>query len=64
MKKRLALIEAQREAPEAKERIEELRQELSGIKIALEEERNGKVEAEKQLAGREPGQQRKETKGK
>jgi chromosome segregation ATPase len=41
---------------EAKERIEELKQELSGIKIALEEERKGRVEAEKQLAGREPGQ--------
>ena len=73
LEKRLAVTEAKREAleatertraGEAKERIEELKQELSGIKIALEEERKGRVEAEKQLAGREPGQQRKETKGK
>jgi len=51
-KKRLAVIDAQREAPETKERIEELKQEVSGIKVALEEERKGRVEAEKQLAGK------------
>ena len=73
LEKRLAVTEAKREAleatertrtTEAKERIEELKQELSGIKSALEEERKGRVEAEKQLAGREPGQPRKETKEK
>lgn len=73
LEKRLAVTEAKREAlestertrtTEAKERIEELKQELSGIKIALEEERKGRVEAEKQLAGREPSQPKKETKGK
>ncbi|MDY0270580.1 DNA-binding protein [Trichloromonas sp.] len=61
LEKRLAVTEAKREAleatertrtTEAKERIEELKQELSGIKIALEEERKGRVEAEKQLAGK------------
>jgi len=59
--KRPAVTEAKREAleatertrtTEAKERIEELKQELSGIKIVLEEERKGRVEAEKQLAGK------------
>jgi len=61
LEKRLAVTEAKREAleatertrtTEAKERIEELKQELVGIKIALEEERKGRVEAEKQLAGK------------
>lgn len=65
LEKRLAVTEAKWEAleatertrtTEAKERIEELKQELVGIKIALEEERKGRVEAEKRLAGREPGQ--------
>jgi hypothetical protein len=61
LEKRLAVTEAKREAleatertrtTEAKERIEELKQELSGIKIALEEERKGRVEAEKLLEGK------------
>jgi chromosome segregation ATPase len=61
LEKRLAVTEAKREAleatertrtTEAKERIEELKQELNTIKIALEEERKGRVEAEKQLAGK------------
>ncbi len=65
LEKRLAVTEAKREAleatertrtTEAKERIEELKQELSGIKIALEEERKGRVEAEKQLAGKKAEQ--------
>jgi hypothetical protein len=51
--KAAALAAAERtRTTEAKERIEELKQELSGIKIALEEERKGRVEAEKQLAGK------------
>ena len=72
LEKRLAVTEAKREAleatertrtTEAKERIEELKQELSGIKIALEEERKGRVEAEKQLAGAKTESKTTKTKG-
>ena len=62
LEKRLAVTEAKREALEATERtrtlearesIQELKQELGAVKIALEEERKERAEVEKKLAGKQ-----------